>query len=167
MGCHSLLLGIFLTQGSNPGLLHCRKILYHLSHQRSPQWKTTKCQWSTCEKESAHVGQQEHTHALTLERWYCRGSVSTKEWRKSVTQTHRATENGRKHWRHSMERITNFSAPLSPFPFFSPLMLKTAVIWIWKNAITSPKHYAKEIFGSSTNNPGFVRRLLMWPPKLY
>ena len=25
--------GIFLTQGSNSGLLHCRQILYHLSHQ--------------------------------------------------------------------------------------------------------------------------------------
>ena len=25
-----------LTQGSNPGLLHCRQILYHLSHQGSP-----------------------------------------------------------------------------------------------------------------------------------
>ena len=24
--------GIFTTQGSNPGLLHCRQILYHLSH---------------------------------------------------------------------------------------------------------------------------------------
>ena len=30
--CHSLLQGIFQTQGSNPGLLHCRQILYHLSH---------------------------------------------------------------------------------------------------------------------------------------
>ena len=28
--------GIFLTQGLNPGLLHCRRILYHLSHQGSP-----------------------------------------------------------------------------------------------------------------------------------
>ena len=37
VGCHSLLQGIFPTQGSNPGLLHCRKILYHLSHQGSPQ----------------------------------------------------------------------------------------------------------------------------------
>ena len=36
MGNHSLLRGIFLTQGSNPGLLHCRQILYHLSHQGSP-----------------------------------------------------------------------------------------------------------------------------------
>ena len=33
MGCHFLLQGIFLTQGSKPGLLHCRQILYQLSHQ--------------------------------------------------------------------------------------------------------------------------------------
>ena len=36
MGCHFLLQGIFPTQGLNPGFLHCRWILYHLSHQRSP-----------------------------------------------------------------------------------------------------------------------------------
>ena len=36
MGCHALLQGIFPTQGSNLGLLHCRQILYHLSHKRSP-----------------------------------------------------------------------------------------------------------------------------------
>ena len=28
--------GIFPTQGSNLGLLHCRQILYHLSHRGSP-----------------------------------------------------------------------------------------------------------------------------------
>ena len=33
LGCHSLLQGIFPTQESNPGLLHCRQILYRLSHQ--------------------------------------------------------------------------------------------------------------------------------------
>ena len=36
VGCHALLQGIFPTQGSNPGLLHHRQILYHLSHQGSP-----------------------------------------------------------------------------------------------------------------------------------
>ena len=36
VGCHSLLQGIFLTHGSNQGLLHCRQILYHLSHKGSP-----------------------------------------------------------------------------------------------------------------------------------
>ena len=37
MGCHSLLQGIFPTQGLNPSLPHCRRILYHLSHQGRPQ----------------------------------------------------------------------------------------------------------------------------------
>ena len=32
VGCHAFLQGILPTQGSNPGLLHCRKILYHLSY---------------------------------------------------------------------------------------------------------------------------------------
>ena len=32
VGCHALLQGIFPTQGSNPGLLHCRQVLYHLCH---------------------------------------------------------------------------------------------------------------------------------------
>ena len=32
----SLLQGSFPTQGYNPGLPHCRQILYHLSHQGSP-----------------------------------------------------------------------------------------------------------------------------------
>ena len=33
----SLLQGIFPTQGSNPGLPHCKQILFHLSHQGSPR----------------------------------------------------------------------------------------------------------------------------------
>ena len=33
LSSHSLLQGIFPTQGSNPGLLHCRQILYQLSHE--------------------------------------------------------------------------------------------------------------------------------------
>ena len=36
MGSHYLLQGIFLTQGSNPDLMHYRQILYPLSHQGSP-----------------------------------------------------------------------------------------------------------------------------------
>ena len=32
---HSFLKGLFLTQGSNPGLPHCRQILYHMNHQRT------------------------------------------------------------------------------------------------------------------------------------
>ena len=36
VGCQVLLQGMVLTQESNPHLLHCRQILYCLSHQRIP-----------------------------------------------------------------------------------------------------------------------------------
>ena len=44
VGSHSLLWGIFPTQGLNPDLLLYRQILYHLSHQGSPIniWGTFK-----------------------------------------------------------------------------------------------------------------------------
>ena len=37
VGSLSLLQGIFPTQGSIPGLLHCRWIIYHLSHKGNPR----------------------------------------------------------------------------------------------------------------------------------
>ena len=40
VGCHSLLQGTFTTQESNPGLLYCRQILYHLSYQGSSRART-------------------------------------------------------------------------------------------------------------------------------
>ena len=33
VGCHFLLQGVFLTQGSNSQLLHCRQSFYQLGHQ--------------------------------------------------------------------------------------------------------------------------------------
>ena len=36
VGCHAFLQEIFPTQESNPGLLHCRQILYQLSYEGSP-----------------------------------------------------------------------------------------------------------------------------------
>ena len=35
VGSHCVLQGIFPTQGSNPGVPHCRRVLYQLSHQGS------------------------------------------------------------------------------------------------------------------------------------
>ena len=37
MSCRALLQGIFPTQGSKPGLPHCRQILYQRSCQRGPK----------------------------------------------------------------------------------------------------------------------------------
>ena len=51
VGCHALLQGIFPTQGSNPGLPNCRRILYRLSHQgsapRPPRPTTTHTHFYT------------------------------------------------------------------------------------------------------------------------
>ena len=58
VGSLSLLQGIFPTQGSNPGLPHCRQILYQLSHKGSPritgvgthsQFRHTEMEWVTTE----------------------------------------------------------------------------------------------------------------------
>ena len=45
VGSLSLLQGIFPTQGSNPGLLHCRQILYQLSHKGSPLYIEVNSKW--------------------------------------------------------------------------------------------------------------------------
>ena len=43
VGYHLLLQGIFPTQGSNPGLLHCTQILYQQSHMGSPVSAIHQC----------------------------------------------------------------------------------------------------------------------------
>ena len=47
--CHFLLQEIFPTQGLNPGLLHCRPMLYHLSHQGSPSMQEVMPNFSPLE----------------------------------------------------------------------------------------------------------------------
>ena len=54
VGSLSLFQGIFPTQGLNPGLLHCRRILYHLSLKGSP-----------------HMYTHTHTHTLTYIHIIC------------------------------------------------------------------------------------------------
>ena len=46
VGSHSLLKGIFPTQGSKPGLLHCRRILYQLSHKGNPKALVSVINWA-------------------------------------------------------------------------------------------------------------------------
>ena len=60
VGWHACLQGIFLTQGSNLRLPHCRRILYHLSHQGSPDNKANIAFCSLCER------QQNRLHSLQI-----------------------------------------------------------------------------------------------------
>ena len=63
VGGHSLLQGIFPTQGRNPGVLHCRQILYHLSHQGSPL-----SFWGGCQRQPAHSTLSPRWHFRFVDR---------------------------------------------------------------------------------------------------
>ena len=58
VGCHFLLQGIFPTEGLNPGLLHCRWILYRLNHQGSPKTEVIKgaCSRGQSDMEASTLG---------------------------------------------------------------------------------------------------------------
>ena len=58
--CHFLLQGIFPTQGSNPGLQHCRQMLYRLSHQGSPEGKKGGAKPCTYKGESFPMYSRNH-----------------------------------------------------------------------------------------------------------
>ena len=67
---HSIVQGNLPTQGSNLGLLHCMQILYHLSHQGSPnhQRSSVKSQcWSLISVKILVEGRQESTPFQTLQ----------------------------------------------------------------------------------------------------
>ena len=58
-GFHTLLQGIFLTQGLNLGLLYCRRILYHLSPDQGPNlsllhWEHRLSHWTTRKVQTAN-----------------------------------------------------------------------------------------------------------------
>ena len=68
----SLLQGIFLTQESNRGLLHCRQILYQLSYEgrtqenyKLKQWTTTTLEWMI-KKKKTHASQNSNRNSHSL-----------------------------------------------------------------------------------------------------
>ena len=75
MGGHSLLQRIFPTQGSNPGLLHCRQMLYRLyefpeSHSKFP-WALYLADGDV----SFHVSLSIHPTVSYLARTSCRAGL--------------------------------------------------------------------------------------------
>ena len=61
----SLLLGIFPAQGLNPGLPHCRQILYQLSHQGSPRI----LEWTVCPFCSGSSWPRNQTRVSCMAGW--------------------------------------------------------------------------------------------------
>ena len=60
MGGHSLLQGIFLTQGPNLGLPHCRWVLYRLSHTEIAAKSLQSCPTLCDPMDCSHPGSSVH-----------------------------------------------------------------------------------------------------------
>ena len=83
VGFHFLLRGIFLTQGSNPGLLHCRRILYQLSHQGSlvSSCNSAKARHGCLKMPSFREGETTAFNYLEIEA----ASLTSARWRLAVS----------------------------------------------------------------------------------
>ena len=73
LGSLSFLQGIFLTQGLNPGLPHCRRMLYQLSHQGSPPTFFVSALYLLCTQSLSHsvVSDSLRPHGLQPARLLC------------------------------------------------------------------------------------------------
>ena len=73
VGCHSLLQGLFLTQGSNLGFPHYRQILYQLGHLGSPHFGEChfKCFLSVCLCIYPPLYMHAHTLTHTHHKLWC------------------------------------------------------------------------------------------------
>ena len=69
VGCYFLLQGIFPTQESNPGFLHCRQMLYPLSHLIAGRCFTL---WATREAQGALLNTGSNISSLDLHSRPCK-----------------------------------------------------------------------------------------------
>ena len=86
VGFHLLLQRIFPTQGSNPGLLHCRQTLYRLSHQGSQRY--ISCPKAGCRGFPGGASGKESAHQFRRHK-KCRFDLGVRKmpWRKAWQPT--------------------------------------------------------------------------------
>ena len=82
VGGRSLLQGIFLTQGPHPGFLHCRQILYHLSHLKVEDILSPVCllAWAAMTKYHWVAGLNSRNIFLTVLQAESPGSKYQQGW---------------------------------------------------------------------------------------
>ena len=109
VGSLSLLQGIFPTQGSNPGLPHCRWVLYQLSHKGSPRM----LEWGACPFSSRSSRPRDQTGVSCIA-----GGFLT-NWAIREAQTKITS------WKNESQRATEYpvfsEAPKEDFKKQSPL----------------------------------------------
>ena len=128
MGCHFLLQRIFLTQGSNPGLLHCMQILYY---KGSPHFQLVhtliklKLLLAQITNSLAVIHMLFYQHFLFTT--FIRGKAHHKKFYYQKEPTHNLIEKNRKllfslliHFNYSHEKFPNKTSEIQTqacFPF--------------------------------------------------
>ena len=99
VGCHSLPQGLFQTHASNPGFLHCRQILYHLSHQA----------WFQLSRDKNMIRQRDSIFILFIRLIF--GHISKIKWKKLNPSK---DEWIKKLWYTYSERFLNYKNERNP-----------------------------------------------------
>ena len=89
VGCHALFQGIFPTQGSRPGLLYCRQILYHLRHQENPKAVCIHIHFLLLEWPPGALRLSE-SHFFLLREQVSRSALLDEWWRKESKKVRKA-----------------------------------------------------------------------------
>ena len=131
-GSHCLLQGVFPTQGSNPGLPHCRHILYQLSHQGSPRI----VEWVAYPFSSGSSRPRNRTGVSCIAGWFL---------------TVWATRETRLRWRNvGKKKNCPFSPPRGPpAPFSSSMALDSLSTYLGINFLTLSPSVSKSVANAS------------------
>ena len=138
MGSPSLLQGIFPTQGPNPGLLHCRRILYQLSHKGSPrilEWVAYPFSRRSSQPRVPHLGLPHCRQILSV--WATRKALKSK-WKNC------------KAWRHST--VTNDSSKILPLSPITVQLLQLLVVSLPVASKSIHLAWAIQIYEGRDNN---------------
>ena len=92
VGCRSLLQGIFLTQGSNPSLLHWQACSLPLSHLESPTWLCLKMTHQRCVLRNKRVWWTAHLTSKYGNIKHSAPSARTSQLATNITNTRRAKQ---------------------------------------------------------------------------
>ena len=95
--CHALVHEIFPTQGLNPGLSHCRQILYHLKQNAKPMQIFS---WWKCQVSDQRCYKPWKKKRLLWPRVVREGPLEEQRWKVSTDMGYIIKEKGHSWWRN-------------------------------------------------------------------
>ena len=111
VGSHSLLQGVFPTQGSNPGLPHCRWILYQLSHKGNPR----KLEWVAYPFSRGSSQPRHQTRVSCIAGGFFTNSAIREAWVNEKENWNRQEDKG-KYFTEVSRESPLFPTPQTPTP---------------------------------------------------